>query len=149
LATKAREKAVASLTGKKFDGSELILGRVAFHHRLTELIAALDKVHAHKTARELEERIKTGEAKIAAAKEKLGEGDARVAEAEGVLFGLKAELRALYVDYIVPHHVLHMIHYLLDHNDRTHWPISASGVISVNLPGVLSVSVEVPTDLPF
>jgi hypothetical protein len=149
MPSKAREKAVASLTDKKFDGSELILGRVAFMLRMNELLKAMEKAAPHKNARELEERIRLGTAKIDAARRSSKAPADKLAEAEAILAGLKAEVRALYVDYIVPHHVLHMIHYLLDHNDRTAWPISAPGVISVKLPGVLSVSVEVPTDLPF
>lgn len=123
------------------------LGRVAFMHAMTEFIKRLDTAKAHKAARDLEVRIESGEDKIKAA---MGKAplDA-LAAANLKLNDLKAELLALRRDYIVPHYMIATLHSLLDTNDRQGWPITSPGVISINLPGVFSMAVEVPTGLPF
>jgi len=112
------------------------------------LIKRLDKAAAHKTARELEVRINAGQDKIKAASGKAPEDALRAAQTK--LDGLKAELLALRRDLIVPHYMLVTIHSLLDANDRQNWPIDAPGVISINLPGVFSMAVEIPiAEIPF
>jgi hypothetical protein len=124
-----------------------VLSRVAFMHKFNNLLRGIEKAAPHKNARELEHRIADGTAKIARARGKAAEAD--IARAEETLAGLKAELVALHREYIVPHHVMHMLHYLLDLHDRQPWPLKASGSLAVNLPGVISIAVEVSAEPPF
>lgn len=144
-----KEAAAQAAVAASVMGGGAVLGRVAFMHSMNDLISKIDKAAPHKLARELEARIATGADKIKAAEVKYGEDYPALVEARETLAGLKAELTALHRDYIVPHHVMHMLHYLLDLNDRQAWPITGNGVISVTLPGVITMSVEVSTALPF
>jgi len=124
------------------------LGRVAFMSAMNELIKKLDTAKAHKTARELEVRIESGQDKIKAAFGKAPEDALRAAQTK--LDGLKAELLTLRRDLIVPHYMVATIHSLLDANDRQNWPLTAPGQITINLPGVFNMAVEIPiAEIPF
>jgi hypothetical protein len=118
-----------------------VLGRVAFMHAMNELLKRIEKEAPHKAARELENRIAAGEDKIKTAQDK--------ASVQQKIDGLKADLTRLNRDYTIPHYVLYMIHALLDLNDRQAWPLTSMGTISVNLPGIINMAVEVSTELPF
>jgi hypothetical protein len=108
----------------------------------------MEKVAPHKNARELEHRISEGERKIKAAQDRSMDA-AKIVEAANLLQGLRVQLLDLQRQYIIPHTVFHMVHYLLDLHDRQTWPITAGGSIAVDLPGIVKLAVEVPSEPPF
>jgi len=136
-----------SASGPFAVGTDAVLGRDAFMARFNDLLRRIEKAAPHKAARELEHRIAEGERKIAAAAGKVPAEKIQAATMQ--LNHLKAELVKLHREYIVPHNVLHMLHYLLDLNGRQKWPHTDTGVLTVKLPGIIEVSVEVPTEPPF
>lgn len=125
------------------------LGRAAFKKHLDDLLKRMEAAKPLTAARELEHRIADGTSKIEKAAEKLGEADPRIVAARAQLATLRTELDTLRRDYLVPHHALHWIHYLLDNAERGEWPLTETGKVRVSLPGIIDVEVEIPTQVPF
>ena len=99
--------------------------------------------------RELEARIKAGEAKLAAAERRgVNPDDAAYRAAVGKLDGLKTERDALIRSASIPHFVMATVHNFLRASQD--WKLPAGSRIEVRLPGVFDIAVDLATsEAPF
>jgi len=133
-----------------------IMGKVAFKLVFDDFLRRMEPIAPHTKVRDLAVRIALGEAKTAKALAAAGypvEGDSKpggpLGEALALLGKLRAERLAFYRDWIVPHYVMHSIWLILDQAEEKAWPLTEAGTVSVRLPGILTVSVQVQTEPPF
>ena len=126
-----------------------IVGKDAFRLVFDDFLRRMEPVKAHTKVRELTARIETGEGKIDVVEAAGNPNDPRLTPAYELLATLRAERSALYREWIVPHYVMHAVWLILDQAESKLWPITDVGSISVRLPGILTVSVQVQTEPPF
>jgi len=133
-----------------------LIGKDSFKLVFDDFLRRMEPVKAHTKVRDLTARIELGEAKTEKALIAAGypvEGDSKpggpLGEALALLGKLRAERQELYRDWIVPHYVMHAVWLILDQAESKLWPITDQGSVSVKLPGILTVSVQVQTEPPF
>ena len=128
-----------------------IVGKDAFKLVFDDFLRRMEPVKAHTKVRDLAVRIEKGMSKLGnvRAAGKMADHDPRIIAAEDLILSLQAERLALYREWIVPHYVMHAVWLILDQAESKLWPITDTGSVSVRLPGILTVTVQVQTEPPF
>jgi len=136
-----------------------LIGKDSFKLVFDDFLRRMEPVAPHTKVRDLAVRIALGEAKTAKALTAAGypEGvpngplrpNGALGEALALLDKLRAERLALYRDWIVPHYVMHSVWLILDQAESKTWPLTEAGTVSVKLPGILTLTVQVQTEPPF
>ena len=128
-----------------------IVGKDAFRLVFDDFLLRMEPVKAYTKVRDLTARIELGEAKIVRAEtiDGMDIADRRLIGACELLATLRAERLALYRDWIVPHYVMHSVWLILDQAESKTWPLTEAGTVSVRLPGILTLTVQVRTEPPF
>ena len=99
--------------------------------------------------RELRDRIANGERKLSAAEARGVSADDEAYKAGLVkLSAYRAEAKQLVRDHQIPHFALAMVHHFLQASEG--WGLPVGSTISVKLPGIFSVTVDVANqEIPF
>lgn len=149
MARKARTAVAPSTDGLVIAGGEPI-GRETFQREFDALLRRMEPVSPYTKARDIAERMRTGEGKVNEALAKgMPSDDPRLVKASLLLDVLKVQLTDIQRTWIIPHSIMHWIWLIVNGSEVADWPITEAGTVSVTLPGILRISARVEPEPPF